>query len=89
MMLKKIYLELIAIHQELRALRQQGIFGGKLKKDGNVNVITEYANNEPCLEVLEISLQPHDWYKLTQQSCYRELKIFLENLQIPGSTDIP
>ena len=26
----------------------------KLKKDGNVNVITEYANNEPCLEVLEI-----------------------------------
>lgn len=32
MMLKKIYLELIAIHQELRALRQQGIFDGKLKK---------------------------------------------------------
>lgn len=90
-MLHKIYSELLAIRQEISAVRNclEKVNKSTEEKKGHVTITTDYANNQPCCEVLEISLPHHDWCKLRRQPCYRDLMLFLESLQIQGKIDIP
>ena len=91
-MIHEIYNTLQEMNEELRAMRDiMEKKSGRTAEETEeyVSIITDYGDNQPCCEKLEILLSHTDWCRLRHQKCYRDLMIFLESLKIPGDIDIP
>ena len=71
-----------------KALSNQKNRKSEARAKSSANMFTLYADSEPYLQELRISLTPHDWYEFQKQPFYQELTKYLDNLQTQKSIDI-
>lgn len=83
-MLKKIYLELVAIKEELRHIRRELRTNGCAEAENSRNWISGrmekgelYAGGRLYRIKIVISLSGDDWYKLQEKKFYRKLEKYL------------
>ena len=89
-MLKKIYLELVAIKEELQSIWAQIRKANYMEEEkraagkwasGRMAMGKTYADNRLAKVKIEIYLSGDDWYKLREKKFYKKLERYLNKQQ--------
>lgn len=94
-MLKKIYLELVAIKEELRLIRRELRTDGCPEAENTSNWISGrmekgelYAGGRLYKIKIVISLSGDDWYKLQKKRFYKKLERYLSKQREKGERQL-